>query len=60
MHMFYSAAVSMRFESMEVSASEGDCVVNVTIEMDGESTVDSRVFVRTAQVGSAVGKNPQV
>ena len=53
---FHTTAVSLRFESAEVTVSEGACLVNLTIEKDGETTVDSSVLFSTVQSGSAVGK----
>ena len=46
----------MRLASDSLMAVERDCFVNVTIEKEGESTVDSVVLVSTAQSGSALGK----
>ena len=46
----------MRLMADSLMAVERDCFVNVTIEKEGESTVDSVVLVSTAQSGSALGK----
>lgn len=46
----------MRFESDKVTVSEGACLVNLTIEKIGETTLESRVRFRTIQDGSALGK----
>ena len=51
-----AAAVALRFESTEVTVSEGAGIVNLTIEKDGETTMDSRVLFRTVQSGTAMGK----
>ena len=51
-----TAAVARKFESTDVTVSEGAGLVNLTIVTDGETTVDSTVVFSTVQSGSAMGK----
>ena len=51
----FTAVVTLRLATDSLTIVEGDCFVNVTIEKEGETTVDSMALLRTAQSGSAVG-----
>ena len=51
-----TVAVTMSLETTELTVSEGACYVNVTIQKEGETTVDSQVILNTIQSGTAVGK----